>query len=121
MSKKFAVCCLFMSLQACVSPPKEIYHWGDYDKVLAKSLTSHGQQNTAQHIQQLLDTIDQTSATGKAIPPGLFAHLGYLYSVQQRNEKAVAAFKKEYELFPNAKPLMERLISNITKPSPLDA
>lgn len=64
----------------------------------------------------LASTINQPqpSVTQK-VGPGIHADYGYLLLKQGRQDEAIAELEKEAALYPEAKPLMETMISRITE------
>jgi hypothetical protein len=49
------------------------------------------------------------------VPPGVYADYGYLLYQGNRPDEAVRYLRKEVELYPEAKPLMDSIISRIVQ------
>ena len=52
-------------------------------------------------------------------PPGMYAHLGYLYLQTGNVDKAVAAFETEKTLFPESEAFINRLLDKLINPEPV--
>lgn len=63
-------------------------------------------------MESLFKIIEESTANGMVVPPGIYADYGYgLYQIKNYQE-AIQYFEKEKALWPEATPLMERLIGN---------
>ncbi len=98
-----------LALTACVTQPKPLYHWGDYQPEVYAYFQGDGQSIEAQQIK-LEATVQQALAKGEALPPGFNAHLGLLYLKSGQADKARAAFQTEEAQFPESKPYMDFLL-----------
>ena len=85
-----------------------IYYWGNYEDQLYSYL--NGESKEAQ-IQNLVDVTGKIKSDNKKIPPGLYAHLGMLYSEIGNDGEAIACFEAEKSLFPEAAVYMDFLLS----------
>ena len=47
-----------------------------------------------------------------AVPPGIYAELGYIYLKENKSKEAVTLFETESQLYPESKHLMDRLIQS---------
>lgn len=96
------------ALSGCVTPPKTLYYWGDYQPVVY----SHFKGDAAEAQQVKLEqTAHLAQSRGEAVPPGFNAHLGLLYLHTGQLDKAKGAFETEAVLFPESKPYMNFLLS----------
>ena len=86
-----------------------LYQWGKGEQAdsVYQSLTHEGDP---QEQLQKLEILTQ-DLKGKKIAPGLYAQLGLLYNQAGDANKAAAAFNREAELFPEAKPYMQFLLN----------
>ena len=85
----------------------QIYYWGNYEDQLYSYL--NGESKEAQ-IQNLVDVTGKIKAGNKKTPPGLYAHLGMLYSEIGNDGEAIACFETEKSLFPEAAAYMNFLL-----------
>jgi len=58
---------------------------------------------------------EKALAANRTLPPGYYAHLGYLYFETGNPERAVASFQNEKTLFPESRSYMDRLIARFKK------
>ncbi len=90
-----------------------LYHWGRYEELLYALYFRPGAADLSTQIQILSEDIDQAHASGRAVPPGVHAQLGYLF-YQQGN---VAAARRELEmektLFPESSRFMSYLLEGL--------
>ncbi len=88
-----------------------LYQWGSYENQVYAMYADQGKTSPQEQIAQLEADIEKARAANKALPPGHYAHLGYLYFQTGRREQAIASFETEERLFPEARPYMTRLIA----------
>lgn len=96
----FATLTLFLS--GCAATQPEIYHWGQYEKIIHDSYVKPGSSDTLTQIEILNVGIQQAENNGKKVPPGIFAHLGFLYATQGNASESKSAFLEEKTRFPEA-------------------
>lgn len=93
----------------CSQKNTAIYYWdGAYQEGVYQYLNNEA--NPQEQISQLETSIQNAYKNGKKVPPGLYAHLGLLYSDIGRIDIAKQNFGKEMQLYPEAKTFMEFLI-----------
>lgn len=100
---------------ACVvfSPgcaPKPLYNWNLYENSLQASYVAH---DDGQAWSGLDATITSSRQTGGRLPPGVCAEYGFLLYKRGDGERAIEYFQQEERLFPESKPLMDRLIAKV--------
>src|SRR3972149_7373110 len=88
------------ALSACA--PKTFYHWGNYEDIVYAGYVSPGKIDSDTQIAKLSENIEQARAQGKPVPPGVHAHLGYLYFLQGNPSAAQQEFETEKSLFPES-------------------
>ena len=103
------LCCVIIS--GCA--PKKMYYFGDYSQTLYKSKKDQNDESLLNHKQELEKILAESETRNLPIPPGICAELGYLYYKSNNSKEAVALFQKEYQLYPESKHLMERLIQSV--------
>jgi len=89
---------------------KTKYHWGHYEDLIYKSYVAPDEATANIQIEKLNEDIDLAKAKGKDVPPGLYAHLGVIYTSQGNNDLALAAFNHEKSLFPESATLIDGMI-----------
>lgn len=89
--------------------PKPLYYWGDYQEQVY-SFYQQGSDPRKQ-IDALNLDIEKARAAAQPVPPGLHAQLGLLYARTGDTNKAFSQFATEKQLFPEAAPYMDFLMS----------
>jgi len=90
--------------------PKPLYSWNEYEESLhARYVTN----DPAQARIALEAAIQYAQQSGGRIPPGVCAEYGFLLLQNGDSARAIELFKQEARLFPEAKPLMDRLIAKV--------
>jgi len=94
---------------ACESTPGSLYSWGSYELQVYAYL--NGESRGAQ-LAALESDLEKIEASGKAVPPGLYAQLGLLHAEMGNAGEAIACFTMEKTLFPEAVVFMDFLLAN---------
>lgn len=81
---------------------KSIYYWGEYESLIQASYLEPGTAESSLQIQKLTADIEKASSLGKKTPPGVYAHLGYMYAIEGNVTKSNEAFLEEKALFPES-------------------
>ncbi|RYY79664.1 MAG: DUF4810 domain-containing protein [Moraxellaceae bacterium] len=66
-----------------------------------------------QQIAALEKDIQKTKAASQAVPPGLYAHLGYEYSLTGNNQKAREYLELEKQVYPESTVYIDRLLQRM--------
>ncbi|MGK3142754.1 DUF4810 domain-containing protein [Pantoea sp. C2G6] len=97
-------------LAGCASKgPKPLYYWGDYQEQVYSFYQQSG--DPQKQIDALNLDVEKARAAGQPVPPGLHAQLGLLYARTGDSNKAFGQFATEKQLFPEAAPYMDFLMS----------
>jgi hypothetical protein len=96
---------------SCASGPEELYLWGSYEECVWG--TCSGEAAAAEEIRLLAEDVERARSEGQKDPPGLHAHLGYLYLVTGNPESAASEFRTEKELWPESAVFMDRLLEKL--------
>ncbi|EPF91795.1 hypothetical protein GCM10025882_11020 [Acinetobacter gyllenbergii] len=121
---KNIVCTSLISigLVGCAAGPQPLYSWGSYTQQTYLMYNQPEKATPSAQIIKLEAEIEKAKAKNLAVPPGLYAHLGWL-SLQVNNaQKAVEYFQLERQVYPESTVLMNRLLQKmnanggITKP-----
>ena len=83
----------------CAEDP-QIYRWGVYEEVVYDMYASPGMADPNTQVIKLSEDIARTQAEGKRVPPGVHAHLGYMYYLAGNSDAALEEFATERDLFP---------------------
>ena len=103
-------------VSGCVSAPRDHYYWGSYEELILEMYTRPGSADPVTQIEKLTADLQQAESAGKPAPPGVYAHLGFMYAMIGNEAEAESAFLLERELFPESAVLidgmMERALRN---------
>ncbi len=89
------------------------YYWGSYEKLIYQSYSEPGSADPLTQIEKLTTDIEQAEAVGKPTPPGVHAHLGYMYILNGNQAQALASFTEEKTLFPESESFINGLLNKI--------
>jgi hypothetical protein len=94
---------------------ESLYYWGNYEDLVYKMYLEPGSADTATQVAKLKEDINKASTVGKPAPPGLHAHLGYMYFLQSDTNAAALEFETEKKLFPESAKFIDGLMGRIKK------
>ena len=101
---------LFVSMSVgCVAPGP--YYWGQYEGKLYSAYKNP--ETVGAFNEHLLYIIETAPEKGKRIPPGICAEYGYALFLSDQMALAVQFFEREAQEWPEAAPLMARLIESV--------
>ncbi|MGJ8687554.1 MAG: DUF4810 domain-containing protein [Spongiibacteraceae bacterium] len=118
MKKILAISLIALITSACVPTQNHMYYWGNYEKLLYDMYAKPGEAPPDLQIIKLTEDIQRADNAGLAVPPGLHAHLGFMYSAIGNVPQAKMAFLQEKQRFPESAVLIDSFLSRIegTKP-----
>ncbi len=102
-----------LALAGCVSQPSALYNWGSYPEQSYLMYSQPQKAVPSAQIQKLEAEIEKSKAKNLAVPPGLYAHLGLMYSEQGNMNKAIEYFQLERQVYPESTILMDRLLKKL--------
>lgn len=79
-----------------------MYTWGQYENLIYEFHLGEGSIEPQKQIEILQETIALAVVEDKKVGPGIYAHLGMLYSSVGETDKALAALEQERILFPES-------------------
>ena len=97
-------------LSGCAASPK--YAWNNYDSTLYTYYKNPAEKE--KYMERLKTTILKAEKV-KKVPPGIYAEYGYMCYENKAFSDAVTYFKKEYDLWPESRILMQKMIDNSNK------
>lgn len=100
-----------LALGGCAAQNSMLYHWGEYPN----ATYAHLRQDLAtpeEQLAALLKTVADAERSGRAVPPGLHAHIGMLYAQLGEPDLASDHWLIEKTLFPAAAPFMDFTLNN---------
>lgn len=105
------VSCLIMG--CATSQP--LYYWGNYEEIIYQMYIKPGSADPGSQVQKLKEDVNKASSEGKLVPPGVHAHLGYMYFLQGNTHDALLEFEAEKKLFPESAKFVDGLTGRIKK------
>jgi hypothetical protein len=93
--------------------PAPIYRWGVYENLVYEMYATPGESDPGAHAALLSEDIARTHAEGKRVPPGVHAHLGFLYYSQGYVDAAHEQFVIEKELFPESATFIDGILERM--------
>jgi hypothetical protein len=100
-------------INACAS--RDIYYWGHYEDLVYDMYVKPGAAEPGTQVAQLTEDIDKAHAVGKPVPPGVHAHLGYVYYQQGNLGQAEQEFQTEKTLFPESAPFIDGMLQRMKR------
>jgi hypothetical protein len=100
-------------LSGCAHQKPPLYHWGEYENLVYDMYVNPGKADPGTQIVELSEDIQQASALGQRVPPGVHAHLGYMYYIQGNPDEARHEFLIERELFPESKVFIDGMLQRL--------
>ena len=97
----------------CASPT--LYDWGDYQGALYRQFTHHDGIDPADEAHRLETQVEQTVQRGRAVPPGVQAHVGYLCHAAGDEAGAVAHLHAEKAAFPESAVFVDGMLQRMKK------
>lgn len=113
----WAACALAFAAMnsACVHRPPPLYGWGSYQTQVYEHFKA-SRTNPEDQILVLEKDLEEMRSDHLTPAPGFHAHLGMLYTLVGRDDKAAQAFQAEKALFPESAKYIDFLI-NKAKPA----
>jgi len=108
--KKSIVVFAVLLMSGCANTTKPLYAWGQYEALIYQF---HNEQDLVEpqaQIEILQRDIAKAQTKNMKVGPGIFAHLGMLYSSVGDVDKAKAALEQEQQLFPEAATFINGLL-----------
>ncbi len=93
---------------------QQMYYFGDYSRTLYTMEKNQNDESLLKHKQELEKIITESEKIKRAVPPGIYAELGYINLKANNTNEAVRLFQKESEIYPESKYFMDRLIKKAT-------
>jgi hypothetical protein len=112
MTVQSALVLVFVAFVAgCQTRPKPLYYWGNYQGIVYQDYSSPGKASPEQQIESLKADLEKAKSANLPAPPGLHAHLGYLYGKIGKSDLALREFQTEKELFPESATFIDGLLT----------
>jgi hypothetical protein len=100
---------------ACAPQQQPLYRWGRYEDLIYDMYARPGKADPGTQIARLTEDVQRTLAEGLHVPPGVHAHLGYLYYTQGQVDLAAAEFATEKQLFPESAVFIDGILARMQR------
>lgn len=100
---------LALALGGCASP--SLYDWGQYEEDLFTYY--HEPSEQAEVVADHTAFLNRLDERGEKPAPGLLAEAGTFYLEQGDIGRALDYYRQEYQVWPESRPVMGRLIDNL--------
>jgi hypothetical protein len=104
-------------LSGCATGPQDQYYWGQYESLINDMYVNAGQATPVVQIEKITQDIQQAENQGKPVPPGVYAHLGFMYSLEGNVGAATEAFNEEKSLYKDSQILIDGMLERANKAS----
>jgi hypothetical protein len=104
-------------LVGCGGGNPSLYRWGEFPQQTYMYMSKQGKTSPLEQIARLEKDIEIAKSENKAVPPGLYAHLGLLNIDIQNSQRAAMYFELEKQVYPESTVLMNRLLKGLTSQS----
>jgi hypothetical protein len=111
--KLLASALFVLLLTSCVSAPKPLYTWGNYQErsyAYIKDATDESLEELQKTYQTL---INKQQGSRQTVPPGICADYGYLLYKQGKTQEGLALLEKEIALYPESTVFISRIIKQL--------
>lgn len=101
-------------LAGCATKPTSLYQWQGYQNNVDAYFRGDKLSPDAQ--AQLMESdLQKIRASGAAVPPGYYAHLGLLYGQQGKLDQFAQQVQAEKKQYPESETFMDFLLRNFKK------
>lgn len=113
--QQFLIILLIAVLGGGCATNSEKYYWGSYENLIYKMYIKPGSADPGLQIISLTRDIQKAQDSGQKVPPGVHAHLGFMYAIQGNVEQSQAAFLQEKLLFPESAIFIDGMMTRASK------
>ena len=92
-----------------------LYEWGRYEDAIYDMYLTPGKVSNAEEIERLEQQIVETVSAEKFVPPGLHAHVAYLYISDGDFVTALVHLQSEKAKFPESAHFIDGIIERMHK------
>ncbi len=100
-------------LVGCAS--NNLYYWGHYEDSIYDMYIEPGKVSIGDEIMRFENQVEKTTSSGKFVPPGLHAHLAYLYISEGDYATALVHLQTEKKKFPESGLFIDGMIERMHK------
>jgi len=114
-SLRIASALVAVSLCASCAGKPTLYEWGDYQASLWREFRQPDGFDVHDELNRLETQVETTRLAGKAVPPGVHAHMGWLCDAAGDSAGAVAHFEAEKANYPESAAFVDGMLSRMKK------
>jgi len=104
-------------LGGCSTVP-DIYYWGEYEQLIYQMYKEPEKAPPIVQIEKLNIALENAANEEMSVPPGFYAHLGFLYALIGEEDKSVSSFEQEKKLFPESAVMIDGMFERALKNKP---
>ena len=104
---------LSLILVGCGGGATSLYRWGAFPQQTYNYMSEKPKTFPLEQIAHLEKDLEKSKAENRAVPPGLYAHLGLLNLDIQNAQQAAMYFQLEKQIYPESTVLMNRLLQRM--------
>ena len=93
--------------------PSGLYEWGSYEASVQHMYAEDSSKHLLKDRQKLIDEVRKTEQRKRQVPPGKYAHIGYLCWLSGDTASARTYFQAERDTYPESARLMDSLIVRV--------
>ncbi|MDY6481025.1 DUF4810 domain-containing protein [Acinetobacter faecalis] len=108
-----ALIALSLVLVGCGGGETSLYRWGEFPQQTYNYMSERSKVSPLEQIARLEKDIEKSKAENRAVPPGLYGHLGLLNLDVQNSQRAAMYFQLEKQVYPESTVLMNRLLQRM--------
>jgi hypothetical protein len=108
-----ALVALLLFVAGCAHQKPQIYRWGIYQNLIYQMYMEPGTADPGTQAAKLSEDIQRTEAEGMRVPPGVHAHLGYVYYSLGKPGLAADQFATEKTLFPESTTFIDGILDRL--------
>lgn len=107
----------FLLLSGCETV-KPLYYWGSYEPLTYAALAKSEKVSGEEQLIYLEKDLEVARSRDESPPPGMCAYMGFLCLNLGEDERGLAYFEMEKELFPESIPFIEKLLQKVSSFQP---
>lgn len=111
----FRLVLVILLFPGCATKPKPLYYWGEYEDLVYAMYVAPGEADTLTQVAKITEDIQKTHDNGQRVPPGIHAHLGYLYFLLGNTGASLAELETEKQLYPESTVFVNRVIEKLVQ------
>ncbi len=112
---KFCIAFIIFGLLTSCASSKQLYKWGHYEDSIYNMYVKPGKISIEDEKNRLEEQIEETAGKGEFVPPGLHAHLAYLYFSLGDHATGMVHLQTEKIKFPESTHFIDGIIKRMQK------